>query len=569
MKRNTLTTAVLAGLTGMAGMVSVSNAVNVNPDGLGQVLMYPYYTARGGNDTLISIVNTTDRGKAVKIRFLEALNSREVLDFNIYMSEWDVWVGAVTADSDGGALVRTTDSTCTTPLVFDANLPFGDVLPGGRLNGEASFLTFQYAGSRTDDGPQGEERNASGHIEFIEMGELLPTPASAPSKASASYVPFAAKHTGPAGDRKPNDCTYLVDLWRDPALGAGDPGPGQPTHWNFDPAFGFNRVDGDGDVIVSGGLFGAASIINGLDGVMFSYNATALDGFWANDIGNHTNPGSVFPSLAGGGETDSNVFVNGTLVQASWPGSIFAVNATITYDQYMNEYNVQAGLGARSEWVVTFPTKRFHTDAEAPIGTRPPNDPIAPFTNTWHDTPAGLNFPCEAMAFTVWDREELTPTPETGGVEFSPRPDEGEPPIFELCRETNVIRFAQPAAGATLPAATEILRESLRDGDFRKLGYSNFDLPSGFDAGWFRFDFGDIPTGASIASGTDAAIVATGERVSVEPDTGNRVIGLPAIGFWVNTFQQSSLADEPIRNYGGTFNHHGSRNLFTDTIIID
>ena len=36
MKRKTLTTAVMAGLTGMAGMMSVANAVNVNPDGLGQ-----------------------------------------------------------------------------------------------------------------------------------------------------------------------------------------------------------------------------------------------------------------------------------------------------------------------------------------------------------------------------------------------------------------------------------------------------------------------------------------------------------------------------------------------------
>jgi len=566
MKRNTLTTAVLAGLTGMAGMVSVSNAVNVNPDGLGQVLMYPYYTARGGNDTLISIVNTTDRGKAVKIRFLEALNSREVLDFNIYMSEWDVWVGAVTADPDGGGLLRTTDSTCTTPLVFDANLAFGDVLPGGRLNGEVSFFNRQYTGSRTDAGPQGEERNASGHIEFIEMGELLPTPVGAPAKSSASYVPFAAKHSGVLGSRKPNDCAYLVDLWRDPAPGAGDPGPGGTTHWNFNPRFGFNRVDGDGEVVVSGGLFGAASIINGLDGVMFSYNATAVDGFWANSIGNHTNPGSVFPSIAGGGEDVSNVFVNGQVVTTDWPASIFAVNATITYDALMNEYNVQAGLGAQSEWVLTLPTKRFHTDAEGILAAVDPDEPIAPFTNTWHDTPSGLNFPCEDMSFTVWDREELTPSPETGGVEFSPRPDDEDPQVFQLCRETNVVRYALPG---DLPSETEILREPLRDdGAFRKLGYANFSLP-GFDAGWIRFDMGDIPTGGSIAAGADPAIIETGQRVSVEPDQGNRTLGLPVIGFWVNTFQQSSLADEPIRNYGGTFDHHGSRDIFTDTIIID
>src|SRR6056297_3229872 len=106
MKRNTLTAAVFAGLTGVAGMVSVSHAVNLNPDGLGQVLLYPYYTVRGGNDTLISVVNTTSDVKAVKVRFIEALNSAEVLDFNLYLSPFDVWTAALTeTDSGGGQMI--------------------------------------------------------------------------------------------------------------------------------------------------------------------------------------------------------------------------------------------------------------------------------------------------------------------------------------------------------------------------------------------------------------------------------------------------------------------------------
>ena len=95
MKKNSLTTAVVAGIAGVAGLASVSNAVNLNPDGLGQVLIYPYYTVNAGNSTLLSVVNTTDEVKAVKVRFLEALNSREVLDFNLYLSPFDVWTGAV------------------------------------------------------------------------------------------------------------------------------------------------------------------------------------------------------------------------------------------------------------------------------------------------------------------------------------------------------------------------------------------------------------------------------------------------------------------------------------------
>src|SRR5690606_38794306 len=114
MKKNSLSTAVVAGIAGIAGLSGMANAVNINPDGLGQVLLYPYYTVNGGNSTLISIVNTTDQAKAVKVRFLEALNSAEVLDFNLYLSPFDVWTAAVTRTEDGASLF-TGDTSCTVP----------------------------------------------------------------------------------------------------------------------------------------------------------------------------------------------------------------------------------------------------------------------------------------------------------------------------------------------------------------------------------------------------------------------------------------------------------------------
>ena len=95
MNRKNLTAAVLAGLAGAAGIAGTAQAVNLNPDGLGQVLLYPYYTANDGNDTLLSVVNTSSDAKAVKVRFKEGYNSREVLDFNMYMSAYDVWAAEV------------------------------------------------------------------------------------------------------------------------------------------------------------------------------------------------------------------------------------------------------------------------------------------------------------------------------------------------------------------------------------------------------------------------------------------------------------------------------------------
>src|SRR6478735_7395238 len=98
-----------------------AQAVNVSADGRGQVLLYPYYTTRADSSgnaygTLMSVVNATATAKAVRVRFLEGKNSREVLDFNLFLSPYDVWTAAALPDtSNGGAKLGTLDSSCTLP----------------------------------------------------------------------------------------------------------------------------------------------------------------------------------------------------------------------------------------------------------------------------------------------------------------------------------------------------------------------------------------------------------------------------------------------------------------------
>jgi len=98
-KRKALTCAVLAGLGGIA---TTAEAVYRNPDGTGMVLIYPYYTVNSSNgnafNTYISVTNTTSVAKVTKVRFREGRTSAEVLDFNLYLSPNDVWVG----DRGGG-----------------------------------------------------------------------------------------------------------------------------------------------------------------------------------------------------------------------------------------------------------------------------------------------------------------------------------------------------------------------------------------------------------------------------------------------------------------------------------
>ena len=116
--------AAVAGL-GALSAAGVAQAVSVNGDGLGQALIYPYYTVRVvptgvlGSDaaynSLLSVTNSTASAKAVKVRFLEGKNSREVLDFNLYLSAKDVWTAAVIPTTDGAGIF-TADKSCTTPV---------------------------------------------------------------------------------------------------------------------------------------------------------------------------------------------------------------------------------------------------------------------------------------------------------------------------------------------------------------------------------------------------------------------------------------------------------------------
>src|SRR5436190_22472775 len=156
--------AALAGVSAL-GVTGAAQAVNVNPDGLGQVLIYPYYTTRADSSgnayaTLMSVVNSTSSAKAVKVRFLEGRNSREVLDFNLFLSKFDVWTAGIIPSSTGGALVKTGDKSCTIPE-SKTTLQLG-----------VNFVNFAYVG---DGGGDGLDRTKEGYVEMIEMSSYTST----------------------------------------------------------------------------------------------------------------------------------------------------------------------------------------------------------------------------------------------------------------------------------------------------------------------------------------------------------------------------------------------------------
>ena len=74
----------------------VAPAVQLSQHGLGQVLLYPYYTIRttpraGPYNSLFIVTNTSPDTKVVRIRFRESKNGRPVASINVYLVPNDSW----------------------------------------------------------------------------------------------------------------------------------------------------------------------------------------------------------------------------------------------------------------------------------------------------------------------------------------------------------------------------------------------------------------------------------------------------------------------------------------------
>src|SRR4029078_3227535 len=118
-------TLAVAGATTLGATFSSACAVMLNPRGTGEVLIYSYYTVNH-QQPLVSVINTTAHGKALKVRFREGYDGLDVANFNVYLFPYDSWVGAVhdTSSNDiGAADIATNDNSCTVPAFPIATVP--------------------------------------------------------------------------------------------------------------------------------------------------------------------------------------------------------------------------------------------------------------------------------------------------------------------------------------------------------------------------------------------------------------------------------------------------------------
>ena len=477
--------AALAGV-GALGVTGAADAVNLNPNGLGQVLIYPYYTTNGdaaGNtyNSLMSVVNTTDSAKAVKVRFLEGKNSREVLDFNLFLSKHDVWTAAILPSASGGAKVITADNSCTIP-------------DNSALKAGVDFVNFAYTGSSDDKGGSGLDRTKEGYVEIIEMA-TFPT---------YSCTSIQVTHVGGV----PFDCAGVSDA--------------QATFDQFS---------------ASGGLFGGMTLISVGAGTDFTEDAVAMQRF--NTTANYQPAGSVSPQLTDVSPKISVTFAAEPLFvgdlgvySSKWcdtdtdcllPGKYNPadpVSAVLMHNAVMNEFVLDPGTKSGTDWVVTFPTKRFY------INTGTGSAPKL-FQRNFNGT-AGS---CDDITLNIYDREEkTTSTPIT----FSPPPPT---PGSSICWEANVITFNN----------TNVLASK-----------NTSNINTTFQNGWLRLGFVTSTASTFHTLGNSTATTWVQGVSSFSTGRTKTYFGLPVVGFAVQTFTNGTLTVGGVltaENYGGNFVH--------------
>jgi hypothetical protein len=293
----------------LAGASNISHAVNVSSDGSGEALIYPYYTTRGGQTTLLSVVNNDTRSKAVKVAFREGRNGALVLSFNLFLAARDVWTAAVINGSDGATLL-TRDRSCSNPKIPEQGVAFRN----GAYQADAPPL-------RTLD------RTREGYFEIVEMASIV---------------------TDSVTDR---DVRPIADGTR-PCVQVAD-------------AVTATRVSDY--AAPTGKLSGTATLIS--NSMSTGYNALALRGL---DLPTSVTAASdELPAGLTSARSKTAIIAESSnnrtyTIFAEFDRSIDAVSAVLINSALSGEYSAEPNLA--TDWVVAMPTKGFYAnrpDAEA------------------------------------------------------------------------------------------------------------------------------------------------------------------------------------------------------------
>lgn len=494
---NTLGKVAFAALA-LASVGTADAAMTVNSRGLGQVLLYPFYSAGNATSrsTLVTLVNTSERAKVVQLTFREGVAAVDVLTVRLFLGPRDAWNGTVfgfpLVSFEGPNLIAN-DRGCAVPITYTDTR----ALPDGRR-----YWVFA-RGLAVDPPGWDQGRLGTGAIEAIELGEI--------KIGSALETAVTSQ------------------------------GDGVPSCAGVDTADLAASLDAPG-----GKLFGNYALVNAATGRVTSGAATAIDGF------------SVVPLVdrpivdLSHGRTSANasdpveagVDVGGRRLRVTYPPerAIDAVSAVLMSDAVYGDFAVDPAAGAKTDWLLSMPTRRFYV-AGATNANRLAREPFASRSHAtlWRSQP------CSYYGADVRDRDQHAIAPRTTFLTppvLPPKADAAEPKIlFEpypsrasrsLCNAVEVVAFSRYRdvpdtfhASAVIPYkwVFELIDESVTatGGDARlRLGLPD-PTPSG-------------------TSGTTPAVLPAGVE-------GPALRGLPVIGIQSTLYVNTSGAN------GATFEY--------------
>ncbi len=291
-------------------------AVHINPDESGQVAVIPFYTTANELNTLLLIENTRDLPKAVKVHIREARGGRLTHSFSLYINAHAAFAAALFNDLGVTRLASNT---------------------GQCLLGQLEPLQPDIEPDALPFSP------ATGTIEVIEMGEVI-------DSESEFFVTAGPPFPGFGGAQTVN-CEALAAAW-----------DGDDSLWGQDPTARMAAA--------SGGLQAQASVIDVASGYMIEIPTLYLDGFAPGDGILHNPPISETPDLSSS-DTTSLVVHNGEAITSTWPTGHQAIGALISHTRIENDFSLDASVQALSEWIFTFPTRRYYAsdDTDSPFVT--------------------------------------------------------------------------------------------------------------------------------------------------------------------------------------------------------
>ncbi|HJU40402.1 MAG TPA: hypothetical protein VJ724_12565, partial [Tahibacter sp.] len=347
-----------------ASVGAANAAMSLNPRGLGQVLLYPLYSANytTSRSTLVTLVNTSNRAKVVQLTFREGVHGAETLTLRLFLGPRDAWNGtvfALNASPNEDPNLISNDRGCAVAVTFDSMRTLPD---------ERSYWVFSRANAVD---PLGWDmgRVMSGAIEAIELGEIK----------AGSALEAAVTSQGNAAPT----CAGVATADLSTALDA----PG-------------------------GKLYGSYALVNATTGRVTSGAATAIDGFSVVPLGDRP-LADLSHGRTGANATDpveASVDADGRRFSVKYPRerAIDAVSALLMTDAVHGDFVVDPAAGADTDWVLSMPTRRFYV-----AGARNDNGLARePFAARAHAA-MWRSQPCAYYDADVRDRDQHAIAPRT------------------------------------------------------------------------------------------------------------------------------------------------------------